>query len=159
MADEEERVGKIKQFRMAFTATRELDRRLVPYMIGIGVGVALVLLAVAGLVFGRWIIGSVVAVLFGVYAALLLFGRRAQKAQFVAIEGKGGAAAAVLEAMRGPWRVTPAVAFTRKQDLVHRVVGRPGVVLVGEGEARLLVRRESLDDVLSHDVPLDATSL
>jgi diaminopimelate decarboxylase len=31
---------------------------------------------------------------------------------------------------------------------------RPAMVLVGDGEARLLVRRESLDDVLSHDVPL-----
>jgi diaminopimelate decarboxylase len=34
-------------------------------------------------------------------------------------------------------------------------VPRPAMVLVGDGEARLLVRRESLDDVLSHDVPLD----
>lgn len=31
---------------------------------------------------------------------------------------------------------------------------RPAMVLVGDGEARLLVRRESLDDVLSHDVAL-----
>jgi hypothetical protein len=49
-----------------------------------------------------------------------------------AIDGKPGAAAAVLQTARG-WRVTPAVAFTRKQDFVHRAVGRPGVVLVGEG--------------------------
>ena len=27
----------------------------------------------------------------------------------------------------------PAVAVTKNQDLVHRVVGRPGVILVGEG--------------------------
>jgi diaminopimelate decarboxylase len=32
---------------------------------------------------------------------------------------------------------------------------RPGMVLVGDGEASLIVRREELDDVLSHDVPLD----
>jgi hypothetical protein len=35
--------------------------------------------------------------------------------------------------MRGNWRVTPAVGFTREQDLVHRVVGLPGIILVGEG--------------------------
>jgi diaminopimelate decarboxylase len=31
---------------------------------------------------------------------------------------------------------------------------RPAMVLVGGGEARVIVRREDLDDVLSHDVPL-----
>lgn len=35
--------------------------------------------------------------------------------------------------MRGNWRTTPMVAFTREQDLLHRVVGRPGVVLLAEG--------------------------
>jgi hypothetical protein len=29
--------------------------------------------------------------------------------------------------------MTPAIAMTRNQDFVHRVVGRPGVVLVAEG--------------------------
>jgi len=32
---------------------------------------------------------------------------------------------------------------------------RPAMVLVGDGRAEVLLRRESLDDVLSHDVPLD----
>ena len=31
--------------------------------------------------------------------------------------------------------MTPAVAVTRNQDIVHRAVGRPGVVLIGEGVA------------------------
>jgi hypothetical protein len=39
----------------------------------------------------------------------------------------------VLQNMRGNWRVTPAVQFNKDQDMVHRVVGRPGVVLVAEG--------------------------
>src|SRR5690606_31298320 len=29
--------------------------------------------------------------------------------------------------------VKPAVAFNKNQDVVHRVVGRPGIILVGEG--------------------------
>lgn len=49
------------------------------------------------------------------------------------VEGQVAAAAAVLQSMRGNWVVTPAVAFNRNQDLVHRVIGRPGVVVVGEG--------------------------
>ena len=35
--------------------------------------------------------------------------------------------------MRGQWRVTQAVAGTTQLDAVHRVIGRPGVVLVAEG--------------------------
>ncbi|HWH28572.1 MAG TPA: DUF4191 family protein, partial [Mycobacteriales bacterium] len=39
---------------------------------------------------------------------------------------------AILNSMRGDWRVTPAVGINREQELVHRVVGRPGIVLVAE---------------------------
>ena len=34
--------------------------------------------------------------------------------------------------------MTPAVAVTRQQDVVHRAVGRPGVVLVAEGSPQRL---------------------
>jgi Domain of unknown function (DUF4191) len=62
-----------------------------------------------------------------------VFYRRATGAAMREIEGQTGAAAGVLSSMRGDWQVTPAVAFNATQDLVHRVVGRPGIVLVGEG--------------------------
>jgi hypothetical protein len=35
--------------------------------------------------------------------------------------------------LRGTWRITPAVAGTSHLDAVHRVIGRPGVILIGEG--------------------------
>jgi len=35
--------------------------------------------------------------------------------------------------MRGNWTVTPAIAANRNMDIVHRVVGKPGVILLGEG--------------------------
>src|SRR5205823_384341 len=44
-----------------------------------------------------------------------------------------GRAAWALENLRGGWKVTPAVVGTTQLDAVHRVVGRPGVVLVAEG--------------------------
>jgi hypothetical protein len=72
-------------------------------------------------------------VLFGVLALTLVFGRRVQKVQYGLVEGQPGAAGAVIQNMRGGWRVTQAVQLTTQLDVVHRVLGRPGVLLVGEG--------------------------
>jgi hypothetical protein len=61
------------------------------------------------------------------------FGKIAEKAAYSSIAGQVGAAASVLNAIRGAWFVTPAVGVDKNQNMVHRVVGRPGIVLVGEG--------------------------
>ena len=90
------------------------------------------LLSVGLLVGWGWYLGFL-GFLVGLLAATFVFGRRVQATAYSQVEGQIGAAAAVLQNMRGDWRVTPAVGFTREQDLVHRVVGRPGIVLVGEG--------------------------
>ena len=66
--------------------------------------------------------------------AMFVFSRRAQTSMFAQAEGTPGAAAWVLQNnLRGDWRTTPAIAGTSQLDAVHRLVGRPGVVLVGEG--------------------------
>jgi hypothetical protein len=88
-----------------------------------------------GLLVSLWAVVPM-SLLTGLLGALIVFNLRARRAMYTAIEGQLGAAAAVLEQMRGAWFVTPAVAVNGKQDLVHRVVGRPGVVLVGEGSAQ-----------------------
>lgn len=124
--------ARLSQLQVAFANTRRTDPRLVPYMAGAGL-LALLLCLLGGLLAGQWVLGLVIGLLLGVGAALLVFGQRASAAAIESIEGRPGAAAAVLQSQRGGWEVTPAVAFTRKQDFVHRAVGRPGVILVGEG--------------------------
>ena len=122
---------RLRQIRQAWSMLREVDPRAVPYvfaggLIGLLVGVGI----------GCWIAiwaMPLFGVLMAMLGALAVFNRRIQKAQYDAIEGHPGAAAAILNQMRGQWFVTPAVAVNSKQDLVHRVVGRCGVVLVGEG--------------------------
>jgi len=66
-------------------------------------------------------------------ASLLFFTRQAGTAAYAAIEGQIGAGASVLMAIRKGWTTTPAVAVTKNQDMVHRSVGRAGIVLTGEG--------------------------
>ena len=73
-------------------------------------------------------------ILLGLVTTMILFGRYAQSAQYSSIEGQPGAARPrSSQSMRGNWSITPAVAGNRNMDIVHRVVGPPGVVLVGEG--------------------------
>jgi hypothetical protein len=124
-----------EQFRMvwqAYKLTRQNDPKL-PWIMLITFAVVAAVVVVLGILFGSLISGIVGGVVLGVLAAMLVFGRRAQGSAYRQVEGQPGAAAWVLEGMRGDWRVTSGVAGTRELDAVHRVIGRPGVVLVGEG--------------------------
>lgn len=123
----------------AFHMTREVDDRLVPWM-AVGAAVPIVVALIVAAVTGGWVLWPIIGVLTAPLVALSIMGRRAQKAQLTMIEDQPGAAAAVLNAMRGQWFVTPAVAITRKQDFVHRVIGRPGIILVAEGSSPARLR-------------------
>jgi hypothetical protein len=125
------RGARLKQIRAAWTMTRRSDSRLLPLTLAALLGPLVLLLAV-GLVFGPLWFWIPMGVMAGLLAATFVFGRRVQQAAFAGVEGQPGAAAAVLDAMRGDWRVTPAIGVNRDQELVHRVLGRPGIVLVAE---------------------------
>src|SRR5262249_23190857 len=91
---------------------------------------------------------------------LVMFGRFAQSAQYATIEGQPGAAAAILQSMRGGWTVTPAVAANRNMDVIHRAVGKPGVVLVGEGSPSrlpsLLAAEKKRNPRVAYEGPISA---
>jgi hypothetical protein len=123
---------RLSQIRLAFTMTRKNDPKMLPLIVG-GFVVTLALFVLLGVLIGHPVYLGIVGFLFALLVAASLFGRRVQRSAFAQVEGQLGAAAAVLQNMRGNWRVTPAVGFTKEQDLVHRVIGRPGIVLVAEG--------------------------
>lgn len=126
--------GKLKQIFRVYQMTRKTDKRLGLILLGVFAITAAVAFAVFYFVIpGSWIFTLLTAIMFGLLAALIVFGRRAQRAQYAQIEGQPGAAAAALGQLRRGWKVEPGIAFNRQQDLVHRVVGPPGIVLVGEG--------------------------
>ena len=127
-----DRSGRIAQLRTVWSMTAKADRKLPFIVLGPAV-VVLAALVVAGMLIGHPIYFSVLGVLGALFIAMAIFGRRATATMYAQVEGQPGAAASVLQTLRGDWRTTPAVAFNRNMDLVHRVVGRPGVVLVAEG--------------------------
>jgi hypothetical protein len=118
--------------RQAYTLTRKNDPRLPWYLLVTFVAVAAVV-EVLGILFANPYVSIPLAVLLGILAAMIVFGRRAQSSAYRQVEGQPGAASWVLEGMRGDWRVTSGVAGTPQLDTVHRVLGRPGIVLVAEG--------------------------
>ena len=136
-ADDEATPGRIAQIRMVAGLVHKANPRALPIVIGSGLAV-LVVLVVVGLLTGLAGYLIPLGVLGGIFVSVFLFGRFAQTAQYSSIEGQPGAAAAVLQSMRGGWTVTPAIAANRNMDVVHRAVGKPGVVLVGEGSPNRL---------------------
>lgn len=127
--------GRREQLTSAFRLARANDPRLLPYLVGAFLG-PLVVLVILGIVLGQVIVLPILGVLLGALAVIAVFSRRFQKVAFGQVEGRPGAAASLIQGMRGGWRVTPAVQVNRNSDLVHRVVGRAGVVLVAEGRGR-----------------------
>jgi Domain of unknown function (DUF4191) len=156
-AEDLAKAGRLKQIRMVASLVNQQNRRAMPIIVGSAVGIIVVFVLV-GLFTGTAAFLIPLGVLLALLAGMILFGRFAQHAQFSAIEGQPGAAAAVLQSMRGNWTVTPAVTANRNMDVVHRAVGRPGVILVGEGApsrvAGLIAAEKKKTARVAHDVPI-----
>ena len=123
---------RFQTFRDAYSVTKQVK----PW----------ITIALIGIFLATWIIGISIGasldhpVYFGfislplaLLATLIFFTRQAGTAAYTSIEGQMGAGASVLMAIRKGWTTTPAVAVSRNQDMVHRSVGRAGIVLTGEG--------------------------
>ena len=90
-----------------------------------------------GAYFGRPGYAAFVTLPIAFLGAFFFFTRLASNAAYASIEGQAGAGASVLMSIRKGWTVSAAVNVNKNQDMVHRAVGRAGIVLVGEGGAAL----------------------
>ncbi|EWT01691.1 membrane protein [Intrasporangium oryzae NRRL B-24470] len=132
--------GRLSQildvYRMSKTADPTIGWwMLLAFLVTFGV------LLVVGIILGHAILFGIFGVLFGVLAATIMMSRRAERAAYSQIEGQAGAAGAALTSIRRGWytdREPVAADVARPGDIasaamVYRALGRPGVVLVGEG--------------------------
>ena len=121
------KLNRIQQLRETYRMARRTDKwigvlTLGAFLLGVAVGVALFwFLPGQGVI--RWVLMGVGAVMIGVMAALIVFGRRAQGAMYTQMEGQVGAAAGALQVLGKIWKVFPAIGFNKQQDVIHRVVG------------------------------------
>jgi hypothetical protein len=132
-----ENPGRLKQIALTYKMTKRVDTKVGLVVAAVGIVTFGVLLAV-GFLIGHPIYVGVLGFLLAFLAMAIVFGRRAERAAFGQMEGQPGAAAAVLENLKRGWSVTPAVAMNRSQDVIHRAVGKAGIVLVAEGNPNRL---------------------
>ena len=147
---------RFQTFRDAYSVTKNVKPWiayaligvfLVAWAIGIGIGFAI----------GHPIYLGFVSLPVALLAAMFFFTRQASTAAYSSIEGQIGAGASVLMAIRKGWTTTPAVAVSRNQDMVHRSVGRAGIVLVGEGSQgvkQMLIEERRKSERFAPGVPI-----
>ncbi|AKU17190.1 DUF4191 domain-containing protein [Luteipulveratus mongoliensis] len=135
--------GRIAQFRQVFTQSRAQDPAIAWWM-ALAFLVVFGVFLLIGLLIGHPIYVGIMGVLFGLVAALFVMGRRAERAAYKSISGTPGATGAALGALRRGWfyEQEPVAAEAGRARsvkdmsgaaMVFRAVGKPGVVLIGEG--------------------------
>jgi len=132
MARKDGSPGRLKQIRETYQLTKKTDPRIGLLLLGIFFG-TIAVFAIIGVLLGMIWFFTPIGIALGMLAAVFIFGRRAERSAYAQIEGQPGAAAAVLKSLKSGWFVTPALVMNKNQDVVHRVIGRPGVILVSEG--------------------------
>jgi hypothetical protein len=132
--EEKVKTPRFKEIRDAYKITKSVKPWIGALIIAIIVVVTAIAISI-GLWGGHPIYAGFIGFPLSLLAALIVFTRIAGSAAYASIEGQIGAGASVLMAIRKGWTTTPAVAVNRNQDMVHRSVGRAGIVLTGEGGA------------------------
>jgi MFS superfamily sulfate permease-like transporter len=149
--------GRISQLLQAYRITKKADPKIGLILLGTFVFFAAVGFALFWLIPPSWLVFDIIgALLVGLLAALIVFGRRATKSQLAQMEGQPGAAVAVLSMLKRGWKTDQVIAFNRQQDVVHRLVGPPGIVLIGEGNPNRLKSLMSAERVKHQRVASEA---
>jgi hypothetical protein len=132
--------GRLSQILEVYRVTRRNDPAVAWYMLLAFLATFAVFLVI-GVILKMPVFLGIFGVLFGVLAATIMMSRRAERSAYAQIEGQAGAAGAALSSIRRGWytdREPVAADVARAGDIssaamVYRALGRPGVVLVGEG--------------------------
>lgn len=120
--------------------TAKADKASLPLILGSILGTLALGLVIALLVAKTdilsWILISITTLLAAVLAGIAVLSRRAMKVAYSNLRGQPGAVSAILkDSLRRGWRGSeiPIAANAKHQDLLYRLVGPGGIVLIAEG--------------------------
>lgn len=133
--EEQEKVGffgRLKQIGMVIKFTAKGDKWFLPWA---AAGVLIPLsLSIVAVILGYGWMWLPIGIMLSLLGLLIVLNIRSSKVFMAAAERQPGAAASIVERMRGDWRVTPAVVSTTQLDMIHLVLNRRGVILIAEGD-------------------------
>lgn len=148
----EQKQGRLAQIRDTYTMTKRADPKIGLILTASFVVGALIGFGIFFFIPGPRLLFAIPgALLFGLLAVIIVFGRRAQASAYSQMEGQKGAAAAALTMLKRGWKTDPAVGFNKQQDVVHRVIGPPGIVLIGEGDSASRLRTLMVSERKKHE--------
>ena len=167
-SDTPKKPGRFAQIRQVFTASRKADPTipwwmLLAFLAVVAVGVSI------GALLGHWKYALFLSVPVGLLAATLVLSRMAERAAYRSLESQPGAAGAALGALRRGWFydqqpvAVDGARGTRPEDVagaafVYRALGRPGIVLIGEGpdarRTKLLTQERKKVERVAPGVPV-----
>ncbi len=127
-----EKQGQMQVLKDAFRLTRK-HKPIAFLWMALGFVVVLCAGIIVGSKLNHPVYFTLISLPLAILVAFFIFTRQANTAAFLTIQDQLGAGASVLMAIRKGFTTTAAVNVSRNQDMVHRSVGRPGIVLVGEG--------------------------
>ncbi len=167
--DSEKKKGRIAEIREGYVAVRQLDPKLGWWMSGSAVLTIVVIVGIGWPLGHPWY-ALIVALPAAALAATLIMNQRGNKAMYAALDGQAGGSGVALQSLGGRgWHTSPepvavdTVRGTKLADLsgaamVFRALGRPGVVLIGEGPsgrvAKLLKAEEKKVTRVAPGVPV-----
>jgi hypothetical protein len=167
-SDTPKQPGRLAQVRQVYSAARQVDRTI-PWWMLLAAVATLVVAAGIGALLGYLVYALFLGVPLALLAAMLVLSRKAERAAYRSIEGQAGAAGAALGSLRKGWFydqqpvAVDGARGTRPEDVagaafVYRAVGRPGIVLIGEGpdarRTRLLATERKKVERVAPGVPL-----
>lgn len=164
-APSQKKQGRLSQIKQVYQVSKQADPNIGRWML-LGFLATVAVFLIIGFVLKSALLFGIMGVLFGVLAATIIMSRRAERAAYRSIEGQAGAAGAALTSIRRGWytdREPVAADVARPGDvnsaaMVYRALGRPGVVLVGEGPTgrvqKLLVKEQKRVERVAPGVPV-----
>ena len=125
--------GQVRQIIEVYKVTTEHDPRANLFMGG-ALALCIVVFLIIGIFLKPWWLYVIFGVLFGVLAAMSVLTWRAKSATYKRYEGQKGSAEVAMSMLGKEWVKSPVITANRQLDIVHRVVGPGGIVLIGEGD-------------------------
>ncbi len=125
--------SRTRQMREVYRVSAEHDKAL-PALMAAAFLLPLALMVALGIWLQPWWLYTILGVMLGLLGAMLVLTWRAKGATYKRYSGQTGSAEVAMSMLSKEWVKSPVITATRQLDVVHRVVGPGGVVLIGEGD-------------------------